>query len=120
MVACGDPQETIARAIGISVETLQKHFPEELATGYARKRKQVVDMLFAGAARGNATLIKRVEEMTRTAGAAADFSRAEQPAKPAKAPKLGKKEVAQKAADDVAAGGSDWGDDLAPGSTAIN
>jgi hypothetical protein len=111
MVACGDSQETIARAIGIDEATLRKHFADELATGYAKRRRQVVDMLFTGASKGNASLIKRLEEMTRAAGAAAEF---DQPARPPKPAKLGKKDAADLAAR-TAAVGSDWGDDLTPG-----
>jgi hypothetical protein len=118
MVACGDSQETIARALGIEDDTLRKHFGDELKTGYAKRRRQAVDLLFDGAAKGNASLIKRVEEMTRLAGAAADFDRPDAPrpaagSRKVKANKLGKKEIAHDKAM-VAGSDSDWGDDLRP------
>lgn len=115
MVACGDSQETIARALGIDDETLRKHFGEELKTGYAKRRRQVVDLLFEGAEKGNASLIKRVEEMTRLQGAAADFAQGDNVhvQAPTRVLRRGKKEMQQEEA--LTAGiNSEWGDDLAP------
>lgn len=112
MRACGDSQETIARGLGIDEETLRKHFGEELKNGYANRRREIVDMLFKGAAAGNATLIKRLEEMTRLSGAAADFEGRTE-AKAPRAPKPGKKEIARQDAF-TAGADSDWGDDLKP------
>ncbi|EFG6100970.1 hypothetical protein BMP26_005299, partial [Escherichia coli] len=77
MVSVGDSKEMVARAIGIDVDTLDKHFPEELLNGAAKKRREVLDMLYKGAKKGNASLIKKLEEMTRIVGAAADFARRE-------------------------------------------
>lgn len=112
MCACGDSHYTIARALEIDDDTLRKHFPEELAGGAAKRRREVVEMVFKGASAGNATLIKRLEEMTRVSSAEVDpLEPREIPA--ARAPKLGKKEVQRQ--DAMAAGeSSDWGDDLKP------
>ncbi|MBR2689180.1 MAG: hypothetical protein IKE42_15110 [Aquamicrobium sp.] len=119
MVSCGDSKRMIARALKIDEDTLGKHFLEELENGAARKRREVLDMLYKGAKKGNATLIKRLEEMTRISGAKENFDQPEKPrgkaAAPAqpRAPKLGKKEIQREAA--MAAGqNSEWGDDLAP------
>jgi len=113
MLACGDSQETVARAIGVSVPTLRKHFASELDTGAARVRRWAVAKLFAGAAKGNAALIRRVEEITRLAVAADEIEGPQESA-------LGKKAAAQRDAAAVAGGGSEWGDDLSVGSAAIN
>lgn len=119
MMACGDSQNTIARALGIDDDTLRKHFPEEIRTGAAKRRREVIDLLFAGARKGNSALIKRVEEMTRTSAGAADFDQPEAPAKAPRVSKLGKKEVAHQ--DALAAGAdNEWGDDLKPASTLPN
>lgn len=110
MCAVGDSHDTIARAIGIDANTLRKHFAEELATGSAKRRRQVVDLVFTGAEKGNATLIKRAEEMTRVASA--DIGEQEEPKAP-KLQKLGKREIVQQEAREAGKGG-EWGDDLEP------
>jgi hypothetical protein len=119
MVACGDSQETVARALDIDDDTLRKHFPEELKNGWAKKRREVLRWLEAGARKGNATLIKRLEEMTRLQGAATDFEGrgdekgAASTSAPSRSRKLGKKEQQREEA--FAAGlNSEWGEDLAP------
>ena len=68
-------------------------------------------MVFDGAKAGNASLIKRLEEMTRLSAAAAEID-SDAPAR-ARPPKLGKKQIQQQEA--LAAGAdSEWGSDLAP------
>gem|GEM_PF-885743 len=115
MISCGDHKTTVARAIGISVPTLELHFAEELDNGWAKKRAEVLDMLFKSAKKGNVTAQRTLESMTRTAGAAADFDK---PEKGEQAPiprttKRGKKEVQREEA--LNAGqNSEWGEDLAP------
>jgi len=118
MVSCGDSKDTIARAIGCSVPTLDLHFEEELKNGYAKKRREVLSWMYAGAKKGNATLIKRLEEMTRLQGAAADFDGNKD--KPSEAPaprpwsaRRGKKEQQREEAF-TAGTNSEWGEDLAP------
>lgn len=111
MVAVGDSHETIARALGITRPTLDRHYKEELKNGAAKKRAEAVTGLFRQARKGNVTALKKLEEMTRVATALEGF---EKPAEESKAPKpakRGKKEAAE--ADAKTAGfGSDWGDDL--------
>lgn len=112
MRSVGDSHDTIARALGIDDDTLRKHFPEELLNGAAKKRRQAVDMVFKGAKGGNASLIKRLEEMTRASSADVGDDEQSRP----KAQKLGKKEAQRQEA--IGAGaGTEWGDDLAPLST---
>lgn len=113
MLACGDSQETIAKALGIDDGTLRKHFADEICTGAARRRRQVVDAIFEGVAAGNAGLIRRAEEITRAA-AAQDTARnsPEKPGAPA-VDRRGKKEIRRDQAA-TAGEGSPWGDDLKP------
>ncbi len=115
-VAAGMSQDAIARAIGCDPKTLLKHFPDELATGLAKKKAEAIALLWK-AAKGrkpNVAAVKKLIEMhaiTEAAGAAGD------PEKPAAIPndgKLGKKRLAQIAATQVGGEGSEWGGDLDP------
>ena len=101
LVACGMSQEDIARVVGCSKPTLAKHFPDELDTGAAKKRAEVIALLFKKAAQGNVAAIKKLLEMNAPPAA---------PGAPAQG-KVGKKEAADIAA---ATAGQDsaWGDDL--------
>ena len=108
MVSVGESQEAIARAIGCERHLLQKHFAEELATGASRKRREVIAMLYKTAAAGNVSAQKKLEEMTSAASAAEEVREREKggsvdgASTPAAAPqKLGKKEEAQRAAEQV-------------------
>ncbi|HUC70398.1 MAG TPA: hypothetical protein VMS01_04320 [Stellaceae bacterium] len=89
MRACGEAQETIARAIGCSDETLRKHFANELATGHAVRRREVIGLLFQSARGGNVSAQRKLDDMTRPGAARPEGERA---------PPLGKKEEAQEAA----------------------
>ena len=119
IVSCRDSKRMIARALNIDEDTLNKHFVEELENGAARKRREVIDMVYKGAKKGNATLIKRLEEMTRISGAKEDLDQPENPkgksAAPTspRAPKRGKKEIQRDEAL-LAGQNSEWGEDLAP------
>lgn len=111
LVSCGVSQDDCARAIGISTPTLVKHFEEELASGAAKKRAEVISMLYKAAKKGNVSAQRTLEGMTRAAAAdeavrsrggsgQGGAARAVPPA-----PKPGKKEL-QKAAAEAIAGGS--------------
>jgi hypothetical protein len=99
MKFCGDSDEVIARAIGIDTATLAKHFAEELLDGYAQRRREVVSLMFKEARAGNASAIRRLEEIGRMANSDKDA-----PAKPA-AGKPGKKQVQQEEAQSIASEG---------------
>lgn len=101
--SCGMSEDSIARAIGISTPTLQKHFAEELLNGSAKKRAEVIRMLYRSAAKGNVSAQKKLEEMTRQA-ALAEAMMVPRPTE-AKAPKLGKKQQEAAAAEAAAAPG---------------
>lgn len=93
LVSCGMIQDDIARAIGCSTPTLQKHFDEELKTGTARKRAEVIKLLYRNARAGNVSAQKQLETMTKI-GAASDAVGRRSEADPT----LGKKEEQQAAA----------------------
>lgn len=108
LTMCGMSQEVVARAIGCSHPTLVKHFPDELTFGLAKKRAEVIAMLFKSAKGGNVTAQKKLEEMSRLAGAEAEFDGRSHPA-----PQVGKKVQAEEDAKS-AGSGTGWGDDLSP------
>lgn len=100
----GMSQDDIARAIGCSTPTLVKHFEEELTTGAAVKRAEVIGMLFKAARKGNVTAQKALDAKAQVAAAAQTMRDRESGASappPAKEAKLGKKEEQKRAADQV-------------------
>ena len=61
MIAVGIPQEQVARAIvenGIAVETLQKHFGEEIATASIKANAKIGGAAFNKALAGDPQMIK--------------------------------------------------------------
>lgn len=96
MKFCGESEDVIARALGISTPTLRKHYAVELSDGHSNRRKEVIGLLFTAARKGNVSAAKRLDEMGRIAGAASAVK-----AREVKPPKLGKKEQAQEAAAQV-------------------
>jgi hypothetical protein len=92
MKFCGESENTIARALRIDVDTMRKHFADELAYGHASRRREIVSLLFKSARDGNVSAQKKLEEMGRVAGAAAEIDRRGQAPTPPAPPKLGKKE----------------------------
>jgi hypothetical protein len=97
MKFCGESENVIARALGIDVNTLRKHFPDELANGHANRRREIIGVLFKAARADNVTAAKRLEEMGRVAGAAEALERRAAP----KEAKLGKKQEQQAAAERI-------------------
>jgi hypothetical protein len=109
-------EEAIALAIGISAPTLRKHFRVELDTGAATRRMETIDALMQKVRKGNVSAIRTY--LAIGSGPAPKLARrgAEEPAAapadgeapvalPAlKAPRLGKKEVAQISAERAAEG----------------
>ena len=70
MKFCGESDNCIARALGIDVDTLRKHFEDELQDGHAQRRSEVIGLMFDAARKGNVSAMKRLDEMGRAAGAA--------------------------------------------------
>jgi hypothetical protein len=113
MRSCGESESTIAKSIGVDVDTLRKHCATELDSGFSNRRREVIGLLYKSARSGNVTAQKRLEEMTRLVGAAEEFAKGDdKPAQP-RPVRLGKKEVQQEQALNAGVN-SEWGDDLAP------
>ena len=100
MVSVGESHLTIARALGIDDDTLRKHFRTELDFGLAKRRQEAVEILFKAARKGNVSAAKRIEEMTRIAGAAAAIEVRAEPATP-KPETIGKKAATKAAAEGI-------------------
>lgn len=108
MVACGMPKAAVARALDIHEETLDKHFAEELQTGRAKRRREVIGLLFRQARGGNVSATKKLLETIDLA----ETSESVAESKPVpRAERPGKKEMAAELARTAGRDG-DWGDDL--------
>lgn len=103
-------EEEIAISIGLSRNSLRKHFAKELRGGRAKRRSEVLVAMFTSAKAGNVSAQKGFIALGAVAAAADEFDR--KVSAPAARPrKLGKKEEAAEAA--LTAGeNSEWGDDL--------
>lgn len=106
--------EAIAIALGLSRNTLEKHFERELSAGAFAKRFEALQGLHAAAKRGNVSAVKAYlamppEFMPLPADGA--VAPAPQPNTPAIAQPLGKKEAANEAAK-TAQHGTGWADIL--------
>jgi transcriptional regulator with XRE-family HTH domain len=95
--------ERIARVIGLDVQTLAKHYGDELEHGADIKTDALLEWAERGAKKGNAANIKWLSERYQAARADEQLrGRASgPPAEEPKAPKLGKKEQQQEAANAV-------------------
>jgi DNA-binding CsgD family transcriptional regulator len=91
--AMGWSESEIADELGISRNTLDKHYAKEMRTAKLRKQGEAMDLLVNSARNGNSSSIKTLfllmNDPQRSANLEADKAIAE-----AKAPKLGKKEIA--------------------------
>lgn len=108
-LAVGDRVDDIALGLGVTARWLQLRMPDVMKAGRAKKRAEVVGLLFASAQAGNVAAQKHLEQMTGTAAAAESVRN---PTAPQERPvRLGKKEQARQ--DALTAGvGSEWGEDL--------
>lgn len=87
LIAGGQSEDDIARVIGISRMTLRAHFADELATGRAKKRAEILMAQYRTALAGNASA---QEKFLKKGDLPAFQPQAEKP----KVEKLGKKEQA--------------------------
>lgn len=101
MAAAGEGEVQIAHVIGISRETLRKHYGNEIANGRADIRGQILEQLWSAARQGNVTAMKHLD--ARTSGEAQGSV----------AGAVGKKVEQAKVAAQAGAG-TEWGDDLKP------
>ena len=117
----GWSNERIAKAVGISVASLKRHFRAALAKRDAA-RDRMEAAVFATLARqgiekGNVGALRRIMElMERDVARTRDveMNRLQREAE-TKGVKLGKKEAQQQAAQKIVTESSLWGDDLKPG-----
>jgi hypothetical protein len=105
LIGGGMSQDDIARAIGRTLETLRRHFVEELRCGRAKSRAAVIVAQFETALKGNASA------QDKYLGKSQVGTNVPADPLPARPLRLGKKDVAQLAAS-RAGEGSEWGDDL--------
>ena len=101
LVAAGMGERQIAKVMKTTQVTLAKYFQEELQDGRALFRAEILEQLKSAADAGNVSAMKHLDSRTAdSSGAAVTYQ--------------GKKIERARAAEEVMAGGSDWGDDLAP------
>jgi AcrR family transcriptional regulator len=113
LIAARMAHEDIARVLGITPPTLRKHFREEILTGLAKKRAEVLVAMHTSALAGNTSAQKSMLALTGPANAPTPpkdqivpaTARGTAPA--GQLPKLGKKE-AQVLAAHTAGEGTDW------------
>jgi hypothetical protein len=105
LVAAGMPIGDIAVALGETIRSVRRTFPQELAHGAALCRAELIGLLWKAARKGNVAALRRLEEMTRLAHAAA---KAQRPAE-----RWTKRGEAKRQAEAAGSGGHpEWGDDL--------
>lgn len=109
--------EEIAIGLGISRNTLEKHFEAELSHGAYAKRLEVLVAMHAAAKKGNVAAQKAYTAMPPPRAAATPLPPDEVGPPKTKTAAKGKKEQAQAEAL-TAQAGTDW-QDLLPGSAAL-
>ncbi len=113
LIAARMAHEDIARVLGITAPTLRKHFREEILTGLAKKRAEVLVAMHTSALAGNTSAQKSMLALTGPGNSPVAprerITPATAPGTPpvGPVPKLGKKE-AQVLAAHTAGEGSDW------------
>lgn len=117
LASVGTDVVVIARALKVSPPTLRKHYGECLKEGSARKRAEVIGLLFTSARSGNVSAQKKLAEMTASVVAQESFSESAARSEPRPAP-LGKKAQAQEAAK-TATRGTDWEEFGLPGAERV-
>ena len=100
--AGGMTQEAIAEAIGLSAPTLAKHFASELDRGTAKVRADLLMARYRSAMGGNVSAQTKMLELVGASAAGDRLKERETP--PVKPARLGKKEMQQQAAEEVAVG----------------
>lgn len=113
-VGGGLSHEAIAHNLGISQPTLRKHFEAELSHGHAKKGAEMMEAMFRAGIGGNVAAQKAYLARNDLAVAEASFRGDGAPAEPRREARLGKKELAEQAAQ-TAGVGTEWSEDLALG-----
>ena len=72
LAAVGEPVETIARSFGLTVAELRRQYDASLDHGSARRRAEIVGLMFAAARNGSTAailwLVKRTEAVAAERG----------------------------------------------------
>ncbi len=63
----GESDATIARALGMDVDTVRRHFDDELADGYAQRRAELVCILFDAARAKKIAAVNALIKMSQAA-----------------------------------------------------
>lgn len=106
-------QEEIAQALSISIDTLQRHYAAEMASGDITLRAEILAKLATQAKKGNVSSARLFITMTSKAATQREAKQAEDELFKEKPKVLGKKEQAYEDAK-TAGEGSDWEDLLNP------
>ena len=93
----------VAVVFGISERSARRHFRAVFTDGLAKRRGEVINMLFKAARSGNVSAMKALEGITGKADVAAVWA-GPRPEQVCTTPKLGKKEQAQMDAEGVVSG----------------
>lgn len=110
--------EEIAIGLGISRNTLEKHFKLELSTSAYARRMDVLVSLYRAAKKGSSSAAKAYLQNEPQLAAPPAQAGVGPAAQPAEGPKLGKKEQAAKDAT-TAHVGTEWGELLRPQSAPL-
>lgn len=106
MAALGESHSVIAEAFGTTTQDLLRSFSAELEHGPARRRREIIGLMFAKARTGSPPVLERL--MAKTGAVLAEKAMGEDGPR---TPRLGKKEEAALAAE-TAGVGTDWAEDL--------
>jgi hypothetical protein len=69
LASAGATAVAIAAALGCSIPTLKAKFAGEIANGAARRRAEVIEMIYAAARKGSVSAMKHLDRMmSRAAG----------------------------------------------------
>jgi transcriptional regulator with XRE-family HTH domain len=105
-IGCGMKDGMIARALGCPIDVLRKLFADELQNGHAKTQAESLYLLRKSARAGNVSAQKYLNSLSALTPEKGD--------RPAKAPALGKKVVAERNAAEPPAPDSGWDDLVGP------
>lgn len=112
LTATGSTESEIALRVGLSAPTLKKYYFRELQQAAGLARQVLIETMWAKALGGNVAAARFIREEFPKGDAEAYLQRTTRRDPPA--PRLGKKEQAQEAAQ-TAGRDTEWGDDLVGG-----
>lgn len=107
LACCGMDAQEIARALGITVKVLRKHYADAITNGPARRRAEVIRLMFHKARSGSFSAMRQIEAIARVPAAQQALNERVQASVKESAKKavreypMGKREAAQQAATQV-------------------